>query len=354
MRFDPVLSPAVLIGVGVLLLAIRMVALYRVLTHTGSGRYRPVVLRWCGLTLAVLLLVMAAFRPGIEPGKTRSSEQAGATPVTSSNLNVFLVVDRSVDTRVEDYGEHRSRMSGIREDIGSLIEQYPRARFSVISFASKPTVDWALSDDRWALKPMIAGMSPYTLVAPDAMYTVDAGAAGDLLHEKLQLAVQHHRGSQNVVFYFGVGAGGSRAPQDDFTVAGVKVAGGAVLGYGTTEGGPIPQGWMNGNLVYMSDPATGAALNSAIAEPRLRTIADTLEVPYFHRESGHGITAVLPALRQAAEPGDDSVVVASRLVERTELYWVFTLLAAALVLVEIGLSIRDFRRSLLVRQDVTR
>ncbi|WP_421843931.1 hypothetical protein [Mycobacterium sp.] len=66
--------------------------------------------------------------------------------------NVFIVVDRSLDGRVEDYDDAKSRMSGIRSDIIALTDQYPRARFALISFASKATLDWPLSDDVWSFK----------------------------------------------------------------------------------------------------------------------------------------------------------------------------------------------------------
>lgn len=354
MTFEPAMTPPVLIGIGVLLMAIRMVALYRVLVRTGSGRYRVVVARWCGLTAAVLLLVVAAARPGLEPGTANSAKPTRTAPLTSSNLNVFFVVDRSVDSRVEDYGDRKSRMSGIRSDIDSLIDQYPRARFSIISFAGKARVDWALSDDVWGLKPLVAGMSPYTLVQSSAMYDVDAGAAHELLNEKLQRAKQRYPRSENVVFYLGEGASGSRVAQQEFAIGAGKIVGGATLGYGTPAGSAIPQGWVNGRLVYMSDPTTGEPLNNAIDESRLRSVADQLGVPYFHRESGQSIAAVIPAVQGNVAPEEDAALRASRVVERNELYWVFSLLAAALVLVEIYLSIRDFRRVRMVRQDSAR
>src|SRR2546422_677522 len=84
----------------------------------------------------------------------------GAPP--AANLNVFIVIDRSVDSRVEDFADHESRMAGIRDDVLAVIDQYPRARFSVIEFASKAAELWPLSADAWSLKPLIQGLSPYT------------------------------------------------------------------------------------------------------------------------------------------------------------------------------------------------
>lgn len=351
MSFEPVLPAWLLITIAVVLIGIRMVALYRVLVRTGPGRYRPVVLRWSGLTLAVLMLVVAAGRPGLEAADVHQGAQPPSIAAASTaNLNVFFVVDRSVDSRVEDYADHTSRMSGIRDDVVALIDQYPRARFSVIGFASTANELWPLSADAWSLKPLIQGLSPYTEVSEEAMYRVDAGAANDIVRQKMTQARNQYQGSKNVIFYLGSGAGGSRVPQTGFTL-GDLVAGGAVLGYGTAAGGPIPRGYIDGTLSYMADQHAGAPLVNGLGDETLRALAGELGVTYYHRQQGQSISAVVPAV--TAEPAPDAnPVVASRTVERTELYWLFAVLAAVLVLVEIYLTTRDYRRTRLARQEV--
>jgi Ca-activated chloride channel homolog len=354
MTFQPILPVAALIGIAAVLVVIRMVALYRVLVRTGSGRYLRVVLRWSALTLAGLLLVVAASRPGLEPGDAHSQAQNQPAGSPTASVNVFFVVDRSVDSRVEDFADQKSRMSGIRSDIGALMDQYPRARFAVIGFASSAGPDWPLSDDMWGLKPMVNGLSPYTEVPPDAMYQVNAAAANDVLRDKLAQASQQYPGAKNLVFYFGEGAGGSRVPQGGFDLPQGALAGGAVLGYGTPAGGLIQQGYIDGTLAYMGDPQNNTPAISGINEDTLKAIAGELGVPYFHRDNGP-ITPVVPAVDLGGGQGSgDSPVIASVTVERTELYWVFTALATALVLGEIYLSVREFRRNRIARRDVTR
>jgi len=345
MTFQPIVSVAILIAIAAVLVVIRMVALYRVLVRTGTGRYLRVVLRWGALTAAGLLLVLAAARPGLSAGDTHSRAENKPAGSPIANANVFFVVDRSVDSRVEDYTDNKSRMSGIRSDIEALMDQYPRARFAVIDFASKASLDWPLSDDVWSLKPLIKGLSTYTEAAPDAMFQVNVAAANDVLRTKLSEATQQYPGSRNLVFYFGEGAGGSHAPQGGFDMPQGAIAGGAVLGYGTPAGGLIQLGWIDGNLVYMSDPQTKEPAISSINEDSLKAIAGELGVPYFHRESGP-ITAVVPAVDlTGGQQSSDPPLIASNTVERTELYWIFTGLATALALGEIYLTLREFRRN---------
>ena len=75
----------------------------------------------------------------------RSQEQATVRVAGDGDPNVFLVVDRSADMRVEDLAGGRVRMAGARDDIAALIDRYPDARFAVIAFASRPSLDWPLS-----------------------------------------------------------------------------------------------------------------------------------------------------------------------------------------------------------------
>lgn len=351
MTFHPVMPAAVLVAVAAMLMAVRMLALYRVLVRTGSGRYRPVVVRWSLLTVAVILLLIAAGRPAFDTEQQPSAVDSAAP--ADPNLNVLFVVDRSVNSRVEDFGDGRSRMTGIRADISGVIDEYPHARFGVISYASRAVLDWPLSDDAWSLQSMISGLSPYTLVTPDAMYQVDPAAAAQLLGDQLSWAASTFPGSRSVVFYFGSGAASSRAATGSFGTETTKIAGGAVLGYGTPDGAPIPQGWLNGSKVYQLDPDTQAPLTSSLDEARLKDIAAQLGVPYFHRAAGSSISSVVPPVELGASTARDGAPPATHPITWRELYWLFTAMAGALLLGEIAMTIREYRRNRMARRDVT-
>ncbi|WP_102144164.1 VWA domain-containing protein [Mycobacterium hubeiense] len=305
MTFQPVLPPVVLAVIAVAVIALRLITMRQLYTTAGAGW--STVWRWCGLTLAVLLVLIAAARPGFDAEQERATvKQLG------SNTNVFLVVDRSADSGVNDFGDS-TRMAGIRADIEAVIDQYPQSRFAVLSFAARPSLDWPLSADVWSLEPTIARLAPYPA---DDDTQVNAAAAANVLRYQLIAASQQYPDAQNLVYYFGSGAPGSRLPQGEFDPPQGSVSGGAVLGYGTTANGP-----------------------------GLRRVADQLGVGYIHREAGRPFA---PDTVQPSELPSGSSGVA----ERTELYWVFTLLAAMLLLFELYLTMREFRRTRLARRDV--
>jgi len=297
MTFQPVLPWAILAVVAGALGLARLVALRQVLVSAGRRR-GFVVLRWSGVTMAVLLVIAAGTRPGLHDDENR-----GTTPTAGANLNVFLIVDRSADSGVRDYGTGESRIAGMRDDIAALINQYPAARYALVSFTSRAALEWPLSEDVWSLRPTIASLSS----RPDAGSDVDAAAAGNILRYQLIQATQQYPGSRNVVLYLGSGAPGSRQPQGDVDLTRGSVEGGAVLGYGRAD---------------------------AIDEAELRHVAGQLDVPYLHRDPRQPLRLDLP------DTPDGAGVVA----ERIELYWLPALLAAGLLLIEIFLSVREFRR----------
>ncbi|MUL66477.1 hypothetical protein BOO86_18530 [Mycobacterium sp. CBMA 234] len=341
MTFEPVVTWWVFLLLAGLTLVLRMYTLYRVLVVVGKGSQRKVVLRWSLLTLVIVCLFAAAARPGIEGDKHVSSQTVATT---GSNVNVFFVVDRSLNSRAEDYGNNQTRMAGIRADMQSIVDQYPSGRFSITSFATKARVDWPLSDDVWSLRALLKGYSAYES-GFDSVYQVDAGAADEQLKRQLELAHKQYPGTSNVVFYLGDGAGISKRAATKFDLPEGLIAGGAVLGYGTPGGGRVAAKIAaNGDVSYFPDPNTGGGqFLSMPDEASLRTVASQLKLPYYHRAAGDSTATIIPALdgSKSAEAQQD----VSMPGERTEFYWIFTAIAMLLMGYELFAMAREYRVS---------
>ncbi|MDF2824249.1 MAG: hypothetical protein K0R68_1657 [Mycobacterium sp.] len=300
MTFTPVGSWVLLLVIGLVLVILRGLALYRISAR--RGRRRVALLRWAGLTAAVLLILGAAARPGVDTNEEVTAVAAGAT----SEVNVFLVMDRSAGSPVAQ----------MRPDLTALIDEYPDARFGLISFATRATVDWPLSDDVWSLRSLVSGLAPYVAATPDPVAQTNAFAARDVLRAKVDAATAQYPGSQNLVFYLGTGDPGSLVSRGTFDLAPGSVAGGAVLGYGEADG-------------------TDAA--------RLAEIAAQLDVPL--RGPGTPVAEIAP---EPAAGSADALQVG----DRREFYWLLTLLAAVLLLAEVGLTLREYHKNRLSRQDL--
>ena len=319
MTFYPVLPPLLLFLIAVVVVTARVVTLRSL--RAGPRRRPRAVWRWAGVTAAALLLLVAAARPVI--GADSQTAPAGSA---DGEPNVFLVVDRSPDMGVTDMAGGQSRMEAARADIAAVIERYPQARFAVIAFASGPDLEWPLSADTWSLRPVMAAITPYAGAA-DAVLETNVAAAGNVLRYQLISARQQFPRAQNLVFYLGAGAGASEAPQRQFDLAEGSVDGGAVLGYGTAAGGVVPQ---------------RPSARSSIDEQALRGVAEQIGVPYVSRDGRPDREAALFEGTDEQVGASDAVTAASAAVET---YWVPAIAAAALILLELVLLLRDYRRS---------
>ena len=256
-----------------------------------------------GLSIAAVLLLIAFFRPilgGAEPSVT--------TIAGDRDPNIFLIVDRSAEMSV--------RMAQARDDINAVIDRYPDARFSMISFDARPALDWPLSADSWSLRPIIAAADPYPR-GTEVMTNV--GAASTVLRYQLISALQQFPKAQNLVFYFGAGAPDSTVPQREFQIPENATDGGAVFGYG----------------------ARGA--------PALRSVADQLGVDYLQREQVQSVTEVIPEAAVVEQTTDNASDPSG-----FELYPVLAGIAALLILTELYHALRHLRRARLDRVPVGR
>lgn len=315
MTFQPVLAWPLLLAVAVVLIGFRLLSLHRL--RSGSHCARPPLWRWCAVTSAVLLMLVAAARPGVGAADATTT----STGAERGNLNVFYVVDRSSAGAVTDYADGKARIDGVRSDIATLTARYPGARFALITFTSRPSLDWPLSADSWSFGPQTTALRADETA--QSRTQVDAAAAANVLRYQLIAAGQQYPGSQNIVFYFGFGAPGSQAPQGEFDLAPHLVDGGTVFGYGATDG---PQ---------------------AMNENQLRRVAEQLGIGYVNRIDAE------PLPPTASPQGRTESAQNSAIVVRTQLYWLFALAACPLLLVEVYLSVRDLRRSRAAHREVT-
>jgi len=289
---------------------------------------------------AVLVLVTAVV--ALPPAELVTQPSSGQVAV-----QMFFVVDRTGSMAAEDWGpgpamvpapgaepiESRRRLDGARLDVVSLSGDVPGAQYSVIGFAGEAGTQLPLTSDRTAVRAWaetvtqeVTGSSTGTLT--DRPLTI--------LQRVLEDAARREPRSVRLVFLLSDGEQTAEGtPQSYAGLAGL-VDGGAVLGYGTPEGGQMRSydGAYRPDAEWILDrsqPGTPPAV-SRIDEANLRAIAQQLGVPYVHRP-GPGPTAELVAgLDPEAIASDGRGDVRST----RDLVWPWALGALALLLWEAG------------------
>ncbi len=274
----------------------------------------------------VALLFVAALRPGVPGGEIR---------VDATDLDVYFVVDTTVSVVAEDYAGGRPRLDGVRADITAVAAQLPGAHYSLITFDHESVTRMPLTADGAALVSAAATLQPETSNRSQGSSVTVARAA---LVSALERGRGAHPERARVVFYLGDGEQTAPGRPQPFDLDPTLVNGGAVLGYGSKHGGEMKAtGTRTGG--YLTDPSTGQPARSVIDEQELTAIAAQLGVPYLHRTSDDGGSAIVDAVRLkelgALHGSGDSPGPGGR----TELYWGLLLAVALLAAWELGAAL---------------
>ncbi|PYF99056.1 Ca-activated chloride channel family protein [Georgenia satyanarayanai] len=273
------------------------------------------------------------------------------TTTVATNVEMFFVVDRTGSMAAEDYDGGRPRLDGVRHDVEALVEAMPGARYSVITFDSQAARQLPLTTDARAVSTWAE-----TLVQEITYYS--AGSAVDRPLPALRGALEGaaDRNPENVRLVFllsdgentrGDGTGDSET--QSYAELAPLVDGGAVLGYGTAEGGQMR--FYDGTettgpgtdapwILDETQPGSPAAV-SQIDETQLRRVAEQLGVDYTHRTAPtdvSGLVAGIDAETIAAEDGRREVSVYE------DVYWPAATVLAVLLAWEAWYLARRFPR----------
>ncbi|MFS0853364.1 vWA domain-containing protein [Microbacterium sp. 179-I 3D4 NHS] len=270
-----------------------------------------------------LVLIVACFvmllRPGI-PG--------GATRTLATDTDIVLVVDTTASIVAEDWADGQPRLDGVRDDVRALVQQYPGARFALLTFDAAAELRMPLTTDTTALIGSLDVLRPEVTSQSRGS---SIGLAAPLLAETLESAAASSPDRSRMVFYFGDGEQTVSSPPETFAASSDYTDAGAVFGYGTAEGGPmrITSGGLDGAdagyIEYQGDDAL-----SVIDEQNLEALAGQLGVPYVHRSAD-----AAPALPEAPST-TTNYAESGEVGNATELYWIAALVILALLGVELA------------------
>ncbi|CAM3513993.1 VWA domain-containing protein [Occultella aeris] len=252
-------------------------ALWRV--KASHGARRRDWLRRSGILVAALVI-------GLCPAVPRTDSE-----LLTSNAELFFVVDRTGSMAAEDYDDGRARLEGVQADMVALTEAMPGARYTIISFDSQATRQLPMTTDARAVRSW----------ADTVTQEITAYSAGSSIDRPLQALTDSvnaalERGPENVRLVFFLSDGENTDGSDStagnefesFEALGPLFDGGAVMGYGTSEGGMMrsydgtSDTGFGTDAPYITGP-DGQPGISQYNEDNLRTLAGQLGVEYTHR-----------------------------------------------------------------------
>lgn len=242
--------------------------------------------------IIVLLLFAINLRPML-PGEGRKTGEK------TMDVQVLFVIDDTISMLAEDYNGSGIRLEAVKKDCEYIINKLEGARFSVISFHNSANL-----------------LSPYTnnyehtINTINAIYPIeDMYARGSSLNTPRELScttLQHAREKKSgkvILFFISDGEITNNSTLESYSELKQYVDGGAVLGYGTPEGGKMhlvsPYTGDVEEIMDNSDYPAKPAL-SKYDEANLQQIAGDIGIDYVHMTEQNKVDSVIDDIKNNA------------------------------------------------------
>ena len=278
--------------------------------------------RWAFVRQIIIVILVFAInlRPML-PGKTyKTGRQV-------RDVNVLFVVDDTISMLALDG----------RDGLGD-------ANYSVLSFNNTPIISSPFTSDSGHIKNCIEALYPIE----------DFYARGSSLNTPKEMmkeilsSAESKYGRKTIVFFISDGEITDDSILGSYSDLKDYVGGGAVLGYGTTEGAAMKiKNTYDDTYEYVQDKSDYPYKNaiSKLDEGNLKQLSGDLGIDYVHMDSSKSVDSVLEAVKKDSATDKN----AARTVEETiegsvDIYYFFAFALAAMLLTEVIIAIINKRR----------
>lgn len=216
-------------------------------------------------------------------------------PAVTPKVDILFVVDNTISMLAEDYDGDGRRMDAVKNDCKYITEQFPGASFSVVAFGDS-----------------VQKMIPYTVDANMAAETIGLlqgqpkyYAQGTSLNEvmgKMEQTLDDGRENYKILFFISDGEVINSEELKSYKGLERYVDAGAVLGYGTKQGGSMKTVEYleeeSEYLYYYDDNYDKQLAVSRIDEENLKSIASDFGIGYVHMTKQSEIDSTIKALQE--------------------------------------------------------
>ena len=199
--------------------------------------------------------------------------------VISNDLDVLFVVDNTISMAAEDYDGDKTRLSAVKEDIKHIVEELEGAKFSIVTFDNAPKILLPYTRDKNIIYESINILQVST-------YVFARGTTLNTAIQGMETQLESSSKSENrarIVFFFSDGEITVEDKVDTRKFGALKdyISEGAVLGYGTDEGGYM---YVRTDSLgtYQYVKYQGKKAISKIDEKNLGLVSDSLGIDYIN------------------------------------------------------------------------
>lgn len=325
--WNPILLP---IPVAIIAFALAGLGVFHIIRK--KSFFLPVkILRSLILVLIASLAVTINMRP---------MKESYVSDVPRKDMDVLFVVDTTVSMWAND--SDGLRIDAAADDCRNIIKELDGAGFGLIRF----------DNDAMILAPFTTDVDNVldaldTIEQPDSYYA--KGSSINTPYQAMQQVLQSSakkEGRVTVVFFLGDGEITDGSELESYADLKQYIDGGAVLGYGTAEGGTMKSDY--GTVYGYDENGHYGEGVSKIDEQNLQQIADDLGVRYVNRTRKESLERVIRSIDSAAaqtvEKSKDAAVY-------DDLYYYLTPLLLLCIVAEGFFSIRKRKMPLAGKKD---
>ena len=259
----------------------------------------------------------------------------GEVEIVHNNIDMIFVIDNTISMDAMDYNGSYTRLDGVKKDVKYIIEQVPGAHYSLISYTTKAVIKMPLTSDTNALFASVN-----TLKTPDELYA--KGSTVTIFKDELEMMLNSSKkkdGHVRVVFVFSDGEATSEDEQISVKSLSNLIDGGAVLGYGTNQGGKMQKEDYKGNKSYIQDRTSYPYKDaiSKIDENNLKKISKELGIDYVHMVKSDNIDSVLKKVNKIKSTSDSEIETSYK-----DVYYYISPILIVLILMELLLDRRSY------------
>jgi Ca-activated chloride channel family protein len=198
----------------------------------------------------------------------------------TKNLDVLFVVDNTMSMWALDYDGRKERMQGVKKDVSFIIDELAGSNFGLVTFDDSAHVLSPFTQDMQYIRDLFD-----TFESPDSYYAKGSDLSIPYKDvEALLLSSARKENRKTIVFYISDGEITNNKQLKDYSELAQYIDSGAVLGYGSEQGGKMKETY---GYSYVYDYSTHKDAMSKIDEENLKTIAEQLGLQYLNMNSGN-------------------------------------------------------------------
>lgn len=312
MTTNPILSNYIVIPVLAVVLAGLLVTVFRRRDKIWSKLLS---------VLRLVLILGLAFMINLRPSVKRYNAE-----IELKNIDVLFVVDTTISMWAEDYGSGQVRMDGVQETCDYILQELAGSNFALIRFDNRAQILAPFTQDSRSVSDAFS-----TIKQPDTYY-----ARGSSLNvpvadmKELLISSSKKEERKTVVFFISDGEITDDSTLQSYAELEQYVDGGAVLSFGTKEGGKM-QASSGYSRKYIQDPETRSDAISKVNEENLEKIAKDLQIGYMNVRSKEDVIGELESIKS----GSSIRMEEAEMVTYEDITWILGIVGAALLIWEV-------------------